>query len=190
MKKLLSIAVLAAVLAGCANVTRIPAGDTLVAGKVALTLDAAWNQVNLPNQNNVTTWTMDGITVDQLQFYVGLKDGERLGPPPVRDQRPLEFKATMQAHEIVQLFQGLYSRDGSTFTMERLEPTDFMGQKGFRFQYTVVRKVDDVKLAGMAWAAVRNGELYAMTYTAPRAGFFQRHQASVEQIAKSARGRG
>jgi hypothetical protein len=188
MKKLFATAIVLAALAGCANVAKIPPGDTVVGGRVALTLDTAWNQVNLPGDNSgATTWTMDGIALDLLQFYVGVKDGQRLGPPPVRDQRPIEFKAAMQAHEVVGLFQALYSRDGSAFSLEKLEPADFMGGKGFRFEYTVVRKVDNVKLSGLAWATVRNNELFAMTYTAPRIGFYPRHQAKVEQIAKSAR---
>ena len=187
MKKLLAAGVLLLVLAGCANVSKVAEGDAMVANRVALHLDTAWNQVNLPNQSSVTTWTMDGVTVDLLQFYVGVKDGQQIGAAPVKDQRPLNFKAGMLPHEIVSLFEGLYSRDGSSFTLDKLEPAEFMGEKGFRFRYTVVRKFDDVKLSGTAWGAVRNQELFVMTYTAPRAGFYPRYVSRVEQIAKSAR---
>jgi hypothetical protein len=47
-----------------------------------------------------------------------------------------------------------------------------------------------VRVSGVAWGAVRNNELYAMTFTAPRLGFFVRHEKRVEQIAKSARLKG
>jgi hypothetical protein len=174
-------------LAGCANVVKVGPGDTAVADRVAVRIDGAWNQLNLPGASTSATWTQDGITLDLLQFYVGLKDGAALAPPAAKEQRPLAFKASMQPHEIVALFQGLYTRDGSTFTLDKLEPVDFLGGKGFCFHYTVVRKADDVRLAGVAWGAVRGNELYALTFTAPRAGFFARHEKRVEDIARSAR---
>jgi len=186
-KRLLATFVIAAALAGCANVVKVGPGDTVVADRVALNIDGAWNQLTLHGSGTTATWTQDGITLDLLQFYVALKDGEALGPAATKEQRPLVFKATMQPHEIVSLFQGLYTRDGSTFSLDRLEPADFMGGKGFRFQYTVVRKFDDVKLSGVAWGAVRGNELFAMTFTAPRAGFFPRHEKRVEHIARTAR---
>lgn len=187
-RRLLASLVVAAALAGCANVVKVGPGDTVVGSRVALKLDGAWNQVNLPGaMGSTATWTQDGLSLDLLQFYVGVKDGDVVGPAAAKEQRPLTFKSSMQPHEIVALFQGLYTRDGSVFTLDRLEPADFLGAKGFRFSYTWVRKGDDVKLSGVAWAVVRNNELSAMTFTAPRAGFFPRHQPRVEQIAKYAR---
>jgi len=190
MKKLALSLVVVALLAGCAGVVKVGPGETVVGNKLAVTIDTAWNQFNGAGQQGPSTlWTVDGITVDNLRFYAGLKDGDLLAPnaPQAKDARPLAFKAAMRPDEIVALYQGLYSRDGSSFTLDKMEPTEFVGSKGFRFQYTVVRKVDEVKLSGVAWVAVRDGQLYAMTYTAPRLGFFTRHSVQVEQIAKSAR---
>ena len=156
---------------------------------MAVTIDSSWNQFNPAHPTPSTLWTIDGITVDSLRFYAGLKDGEVIEPNTVhaKDARPLMFKSSMHPDEIVALYQGLYSRDGSAFMLDKLEPAEFVGAKGFRFQYTVVRKLDDVKLSGIAWVAVREGQLYAMTYTAPRLAFFPRYAPRVEQIAKSAR---
>jgi hypothetical protein len=190
LKRLFATFVIAAALGGCANVVKVGPGDTVVADRVALNIDDAWNQISLPGTGTAATWTQDGITLDLLQFYVSLKDGEALGPAAGREQRPLVFRSAMQPHEIVALFQGLYTRDGSAFSLDRLEPADFLGGKGFRFQYTVVRKFDDVKLSGVAWGAVRGNELFAMTFTAPRAGFYPRHAPRVEQIARTARLKG
>jgi hypothetical protein len=190
MIRLLAALALAAFLAGCASVVKVGPGDTVVADRVAVSIDGAWNQLNLPGSATAATWTQDGITLDLLQFYVALKDGDALAPAASKEQRPLTFKASMQPHEIVALFQGLYTRDGSTFSLDKLEPAEFLGNNGFRFRYTLVRKADDVRVSGVAWGAVRNNELYAMTFTAPRLGFFVRHEKRVEQIAKSARLKG
>lgn len=180
------IAVLALlVLAGCANVAKVSAGNAVIGDRLSADLGKAWNQVNLPGLNAIV-WTQDGITLDALQFWVGVKDNQPIAPPG-QDKRPLNFKATMQPHEIVALMQGYYARDGSTVTLDKLEPADFGGTRGVRFEFTVLRKFDEVKLAGRGWASVRGGELFAMGFTAPRLGFFPRHADEVEAVARSVR---
>lgn len=178
--------VAAALLAsGCANVAKVSTGENLVGGRVALNLDAAWNQINFGNRKSVL-WTQDGVPLDALEFWVGVKDGDTLAEVS-KDKRPLVFKPAMAPHELVALFEGLYGRDGSTFKLLRLAPADFLGGKGLRFDYEVVRKADDVTVQGVAWAVVQGNELFAMTFTAPRLGFFARHLPKVEQAAASAR---
>ena len=44
-----------------------------------------------------------------------------------------------------------------------------------------------MRLRGMAWGAVRNGELFLITYTAPRLAFFPRGVNDAEAVARSAR---
>jgi hypothetical protein len=93
----------------------------------------------------------------------------------------------MQPDDIVAMFEGMMTRDGSVFKLNKLEPVSFGGQKGFRFEFSLTRKVDSVELSGVGFGTVANGELYAMLYAAPQLGFFGRHQGSVEQMARSAR---
>jgi hypothetical protein len=185
MKKLLAIVALVALVGCAAPPVKVGPGEAVV-GKMTLSIDSAWN--HLPAIDRPwTLWTTDGVVIDELRFWAGLKDGEALAPTSHNEQRPLSFKRTMQAHELVALFASLHARERCTFMLEALEPADFVGGKGLRFRYTLERYHDHVKLSGVGWAAVRDGELYAMTFTAPRIGFFARHQTRVEQIAKSAR---
>jgi hypothetical protein len=188
-KQLLTVLAAAALLAGCANVTKVGGGDAVIAERLVVPSDAAWNQFNPPfvQGKAAAMWTQEGLTIDQLNFYAGLKDGEELAPAQTKEQRALVFKATMQPHEVVALFESLYTRDGSSFTLDKLDPVQFLGQRGWRALFTVVRKFDEVKLAGSAWGTVRNGELYAMTFSAPAAGFHARLAPRVEKLATSAR---
>ncbi len=181
--RLLLAALLA--LAGCANVAKISTGEVVVDNRLQFTLDAAWNQVNIPGRSKPVVWTQDGITLDVLELWIGIRDGQTLVDTP-KDKRPLVFKAGMAAHEIVGLFEGVYGRDGSSFTLDRLAPATFLGGPGVRFDYTVLRKSDDVRISGVGWAAVRNNELVAMTFVAPRLGFFPRHVAKAERAAATA----
>ncbi|MEW6706599.1 MAG: hypothetical protein AB1430_17255 [Pseudomonadota bacterium] len=190
MKKLALTLVMAAVLAGCAAPpTKVGPGESQV-GRLALKVDGSWNQMPaMLNVGSATVWTREGLQIDRLLFWSGVKDGEALVPagPNAQGQRPQLFKATMQPHELVALFESAYSADGSLFTLEKLEPADFAGQKGLRFEFSVARKSDDVRLSGVAWAVVSNSELHALAYTAPRVVFFPRHVGQVEQIARSVR---
>jgi len=101
-------------------------------------------------------------------------------------KRSFTFKSGMQPEQIVQLFEGMFTRDGSTFALTKLEPASFGGSHGFRFEYGLTRKVDNVQLSGLGFVAVDKGELFAIVYLAPRLTFFPRHVARVQQMAGSA----
>lgn len=190
MKTLTRLATLAVAvtLAGCAAVSKVSSGDALVRDRLAVTVDMAWNKFERGLGDNTTVWTVEGITIDALQFYVGVKNGELIAPTPREGKGvlPLAFKSAMQPADIVALYQGLWTRDGSAFTLDKLEPAPFIGENGFRLEYSLTRKVDEVHLRGVAWGAVRNGELFLINYSAPRLGFFGRHIAQVEKLAASA----
>lgn len=175
--------------AGCAQVSHVATGEVTLRERLTVSVDKPWNQFERGLGDNTPTWTQDGVTVDALRFYAGLKDGELIAPTPSepKGSKPLAFKATMQPGEIVALYESLYTRDGSTFQLDRLAPQAFAGQAGFRFEFSGIRKNDEVRLKGIGWGAVRNGELFVITYTAPRLSFFDRHLGSAESIAKSAR---
>jgi hypothetical protein len=186
--------VLVLALAGCAvpSVSKVDTGETLVGERLALQVETPWNKFAGGLDDSIPTWTIEGITVDALRFFVGIKDGALIAPTPANRKgvEPLTFKAAMQPAEIVALYQSLLTRDGSSFTLDRIEVTDFVGTRGFRFDYSLVRKLDDVRLRGVAWAAVVNGELFVIQYSAPRLAFFPKHVAQVEAIARSARVKG
>ena len=104
-------------------------------------------------------------------MFAGLKDGEVIDRPEIRARKNFSFRAGMQPDEIVAMFEGMMTHDGSAFKLNKLEPMNFGGQKGFRFEFSLTRKVDGVELSGVGFGTVSNGELYAMLYAAPQLGF-------------------
>lgn len=177
---------LSLLLAACAApVTRVEVGEVVIGKRLAVQVDAAWNQFGGGLTAGVPTWTMEGITVDALRFYTDVKDGQTFGPGnPPKGRQPLVFKAAMQPADIVAMFQSLQTQDGSSFTLDKLEPAAFLGGAGFRFEYSTVRKVDEVPLKGVAYGRVREGELFLVSYSAPRLVFFPRYQSRVESLIK------
>jgi hypothetical protein len=185
MKKL-AFVLAALALAACATVAKVDSGKQAVGERLTLTLEGPWNSVDLPN-TPAKIWTMEGLPLDQLRIYSGIKDGEELdrgGPGAAK--KPINFRSDMRPDDIVGMFETAVTRDGSTFKLDKLEPWTFGGQKGFRFEYTFTRKLDGVVNLGVGYGAVSKGELFALLYAAPRLGFFARHKDRVEQIARSA----
>lgn len=177
------------VLGGCAVVSKVATGEAVVKDRLQVKVDKPWNQFERSLGDDTPTWTQDGISVDALRFYVGVKDGQPLanvtGPASAGKLQP--FRRSMPIKDVVGLFESLYVRDGSSFQLDKVAPHRFMGGEGFRFEFSSVRKSDEVRLIGVGYGAVVQGELFAITYTAPRLSFFGRHVASAESVAASAR---
>ena len=189
MSRFLVVSLLLLVVACAPQMVKVESGERTVGGRLLLAIDGAWNQFdNNPLGGPALIWTMEGLPIDALAVYPGIKDeqlmhAERSGS----GQKAYKFQSKMQPEQIVGLFEGMLTRDGSSFTLDRLEPAEFGGEKGFRFRYSLLRKVDGVHLSGVGYAVVSKGELFALVYQAPRLAFFGRHEARVEQIARSAR---
>ena len=186
MKKLI-IALCALALAGCVAMAKVETGDRTIGNRLTVKLEGAWNHLEAPGLGPAQTWTMEGLPIDQLLLYSGIKDGELVHAREGGGKRKdFAFRSNMQPDEIVAMFEGMLTRDGSSFKLVKLEPSSLGGLKGFRFEYALTRKVDNVVLSGVGYGAVSKGELFAILYMAPRLGFFARHAPQVERIARSA----
>jgi hypothetical protein len=197
MKKLLLLA-LSCLLAACVSAVKVDSGERAIGERLAFYIDGAWNQINAPGIGPAQVWTMEGLPVDQLLVYSGIKDGEAISASGTSvasntsdtTRKTFNFRSSMQPDEIVSLFEAMLTRDGSTFKLDKLEPATFGGGKGFHFDYSLTRKIDGVHLSGIGYGTVDKGQLFAIIYLAPRLTFFPRHKAKVEQIAQSAKLKG
>jgi hypothetical protein len=178
-------AVIVALAAACATVEKVETGERPIGERMMLTLEGPWNRVTV--QGPAQVWTMEGLPVDQLLVYSGVKNEELVHARGGGSNKDFAFRSKMQPDEIVAMFEGMLTRDGSQFTLGRLEPVTFGGEKGFRFEYSIVRRVDNAQLSGVGYGVVSKGELFALLYQAPRLTFFPRHRPRVEGIARSAR---
>ncbi len=191
MRKLTGIPAILLVfaLSGCISVAKIETGERTVGERLFVNIEGAWNHLNAPGMGPAQVWTMEGTPVDQLLLYSGIKDGQLIHADSgnAAKQKNFAFRSAMQPDEIVSLFEGMLTRDGSRFKLEKLEPMAFGDGKGFHFAYSLVRKVDNVQLSGVGYAMVSRGELFTVLYMAPRLVFYPRHIARVEHIGKSMR---
>jgi hypothetical protein len=185
-------ALLALACAAPATWVGVPAGTVDLPGNLEVRADAAWSRRPPSGKGpGFELWTTDGVPLDQLRFYAGIAPGQPLAAPAraVGKQVPT-FQEGLEAHEIVELYEALATRDGSVLTRDKLAPAPFAGGPGFRFEFTLIRKRDELTLRGLGFGAVRDGRLYLMVYTAPRMHYFPKNLARVEAIAGSARIKG
>jgi hypothetical protein len=183
--RLTLVALIVALVSGCATVSKVETGQQAVGDRMTVQLEGPWNHVSIPGTGPAQLWTMEGVPVDQLLVYSGVKNGELIHAAGSGTQKNFTFRSSMQPDEIVAMFEGMLTRDGSQFKLVKLEPATF-GGKGFRFEYSIVRRVDNAQLSGVGFGVVNKGELFALLYHAPRLASFPRHQPRVEQIARSA----
>ncbi|MBI3094882.1 MAG: hypothetical protein HYY97_08430 [Rhodocyclales bacterium] len=186
MKNLLILS-LALLLAACASVRKVESGANPVGERMSINVDGNWNHLDFPGIKPAQLWTMEGITIDELMVYSGIRDGQVMHSESAASdkQKDFAFRKAMQTEEIVSMLEGVLSRDGSTFKLRKLEPYAFGGKKGFRFEFERIRKIDNVQMRGLGFGAVDREELFALVYQAPRLTFFPRHEARVEAIAKA-----
>jgi hypothetical protein len=175
-------------MAGCATIKKVESGVRPVGERLTIKIEGEWNHLDFPGLKPAQIWTMEGITVDELLIYSGIKDGQAMHAENDGDSKnkKLAFRSNMRTEEIVSMFSGVLSRDGSTFKLLKVQPYSFGGRPGFRFDYERVRKVDGVIQQGIGFGAVDKGELFAVVYHAPRLTFFPRHRGRVEAIGGSA----
>ncbi|WP_457278621.1 hypothetical protein [Polaromonas sp. P5_D5] len=196
MKKLL-ILLAFAFLSGCMSITKVE-GEQLVNNRLAVKVTDAWNKVSPPGTKQpFDMWTQEGLTLDHLRLWAAIKPGQALlvrpaGSVPAGQKaaRVPTYQAGMPLDQLVNLFEIMYSADGSIVSMTKVEPSVFAGEKGARFEFAVTRKGDDVQLNGVGWISQRNGELFAATFLAPKLSFFPRLLPKAESVVKTAQIKG
>jgi hypothetical protein len=197
VKRLLAVLMLALLLGACTTVAKVE-GEQVVKGRLAVSVPAAWNRIDDPwSSEPYETWTQEGLPLDHLRLWGGVKAGQPLVSKPMaffrwsdeKDRRVPTFRAGMPPDKLVALFEELYELSG-TVRVTKVEPAAFAGEKGVRFEFTLARRGDDLVLRGVGWVAARGDELYAATFLAPDLGFYARLLPMAEAVVKTARIKG
>jgi len=164
------------------QVVNLPEGLT-VAG------DPLWNRLEEYKEGvRDVWWTANGYNLDLVMFFAGIQPGELLtGAKPKEGAKVPVFKEDLQPEEIVDLFDQFISPWATSFHRGRLSPASFLGGDGFRFEFSALRKGDEVAIQGVGYGAVRKGRLYLITFHAARLHYFPTLLPKVEALAKSAR---
>ena len=169
----------------------MPQGKAVAVAKSGLTVTPGmdWNRLSGRPGRNAESWTLDGLSLNDLTFYGGIENGATLFRDARKKTDPLpKFSSTMLIPDIAQLFESSYrvSVGTSLMSIDSIEPATFAGKPGFHFTYNFVVQGEEVKRKGEAKGAVIDGKLYLITFEAPTIHYFDADVAAARAVLDSA----
>jgi hypothetical protein len=167
-------------------------GAPIAVAKSTLTVTPSvdWNRLGARPGRNAESWTLDGLTLNDVTFYGGIADNTTLFRDAKKKTAPLpRFSKTMLAPDIAQLFESSYrvSIGTSLMSIDSVAPATFAGRPGFHFTYTFVTQGEEVRRKGDATGAVVNGKLYLITFEAPVIHYYDATKDAAHAIVDSAK---
>jgi hypothetical protein len=171
-----------------------PGPESVARGTMTVTPGMRWNKAprGLYDIDREENWTLNGPLLDGLTFIGGLEHDKRI----VRQRRKADrkvpnFRADMSPPDIASMIESFYRiRAGSTrFEMTGLKPRDFLGHRGFQFDYAHLGG-DEVERRGRAVGAIIRGRFYLALFDATRLHYFDAGLPEFERIVESARLKG
>ncbi|HYW16271.1 MAG TPA: hypothetical protein VE891_08965 [Allosphingosinicella sp.] len=171
-----------------------PGPEDVARGSMIVTPTMRWNKAPRgPNDiSREENWTLNGPLLDGLTFVGGLEHDKRIVQQRRKaDRKVPNFRSDMNPTEIASMIESFYRiRAGSTrFEMTGLQPRDFLGRRGFQFDYAHLGG-DEVERRGRAVGAIVNGRFYLALFDATRMHYFDAGLPEFERIVESARLRG
>jgi hypothetical protein len=169
----------------------MPAGTPATVAKSGLqvTPSQPWNRLGGRIGRNAESWTLDGLSLNDMTFYGGIADNTTLFREVNKKDAPLpRFSATMLIPDVVQLFEGSYrvANGTSLMTIDTVEPAKFAGNPGFRFTYNFTVQNEEVKRNGEARGAIVGGKLYMITFEAPVIHYYAHDVEAFRKVADGA----
>jgi hypothetical protein len=170
----------------------IQSGQAQPVGKLGLTVRPPndWNRLGSKIGRNAESWTLDGLSLNDLSFYAGIEEGRTLFREVDKKNRPLpKFTGSMLPTDIVSLFEGSYrvAAGTSLFEIGKIEPTTFAGKPGVHFTYSFVQQGEEVRRNGEGTGAIIGGKLYLITFEAPMIHYFDRDIGRYHTLVDTAR---
>lgn len=156
---------------------------------LAVTPAQDWNKLSYRPGRSAELWTMDGDALNNLTYYAGIEGDRPIFRELDRRNRPLpRFASTMLLTDVPTLLENSYraGRGVSIFAIDQMEPAQFAGQNGIRFNYNFTDG-SEVRRRGEAYGAIVGGRLYLVTFEAPAIHYFDDSLMAFRQVVASAR---
>ena len=187
---LAALGVLAATPAS-ASYRLVPVGMEVQVARSSLsfTPDRDWNRLTNRVGRNAESWTLDGLTLNDVTFYGGIGDNETLFKEVNKTEKPLpRFSRTMLLPDVASLFEESYriANNTSLFAIDSIEPGPFAGHPGFHFTYSFTIQSDEVRRKGEGYGAIVDGKLYMATFEAPVIHYFDRDVETFRKLVATA----
>jgi hypothetical protein len=151
-----AIVAFCAFLAGCASIDLVEPGAPVTVGEsITVEPQAQWASFVRPGMTG-TVWTIDGLGLQELRFYIGTEAGDPFvtiqGVP--RDELP-NYNETMLPDDIMEMVAATLTRSGYLqVETSGLTPAPYGTEQGFRFNLNMSTP-DGLLMRGMVLSAQR-----------------------------------
>jgi hypothetical protein len=180
MKRIGLFVVIAAIVAGCAVYSLVEPRPTAIGGVYTVDPQIPWSSTTAGKWE---IWTVDGASLQSIEFLNGLEDGEALRVKP--EEKHPRFRKTMTANEVMEFVGDTFWAAGfQKVNALNLRPEKFGGTQGFRFEMTYFTRTGLEKQAMVAGAVLKE-RLYLIFYTGTREHYYAKYKAHAERIIQS-----
>lgn len=162
---------------------------TVAKSSLSVTPPRDWNKLSVRPGKKAETWTLDGERLNDISFYADIAPGEPLFREHNKKRDPLpKLRPNSLLTDIPELVEGTYRSHYSiaVFSIGTSSPTKFLGHPAIRFSYEYVTP-DELTRRGEAVAMLRNGNLFMISYDAPKLHFFDRNVDDYRALVASAK---
>lgn len=166
-------------------------GEDFRVAKSSLTVtpERNWNRLNGRRGKRTERWTLDGPQLNDVTFFGGVEAGSSLfkGRGAQKDVLP-NFDDTMLLIDIPALLDSTYrvTRGMRSFDLVAVGPKQFLGKDGVEFSYQMIAN-NGSTLRGEARAVIVDGELFMVTFEAPRLFYFETYVSDFYALLATAR---
>ncbi len=158
-------------------------------GTLSITPGDDWNRWTGHPIDKGESWTLDGMSLNELYFVSGLAPGETLFKDAAKKDAPLPaLRAAMQLTDIPDFVESSIRvrLDTSVFQVTNVQPVTLGGHAAVKFTYEYAVAASTLKRKGIAAGTLVNNQLYLINFIAPALFYFDRDAPKVEAIMASA----
>ena len=175
---------LLAAMAGCVGITPVT-GPLDVDGAYRITLGETWSAYPRDSRTKLRNLTIDGEALNSLTFAASLEDGHTLIKTYDRQRLLPVYRSDMSQTEVVEFIRDSLSAGGmADATITSLRPEPFGTLNGVRFDVRGATQ-RGLNMSGTGKAAIEDGKLHLIIYTAPTEYYFGLYEYEVEEILAS-----
>lgn len=181
MKRIITIAVIAASISSCSFYTLQEPTRVKVAGFYTVDPQIQWSR---GKAQHIEIWTVDGPLLESIRFFDARKQGDTLFTPAPNKKLPT-FNKDMKATEVQEfVVDTMASAGASGVEAYNLRPWKFGSLSGFRFELKYVNE-NGLEHSAFAVGAINDEKLYLILYAGTSMYYYPKYRELAESVVAS-----
>ena len=186
-RQILIILVFLVGLAGCTGIELTGPGSFDVQKSYQVSLGKPWSAYPYESRTHIQELTIDGMALNALSFASDVKDGDALIYSADPKKLIPRFRSDMSESEVIEFIKDTLAYNGlENVEVSDIRPESFGTLSGIRFDMSAATQ-RGLNLLGTCKAAIEDGRLHFILFTAPSEHYYGLHIDEVNTILDSVR---